>query len=55
MEVKKLKPYQIELIAMTRELEDTCKKFGWHLGELGDIHFAQGVMRINTSLIRIFE
>lgn len=53
---KKLKQHEIELCAMIPELKETCEKFGWYLGKLGELHIIDnGVMKINTSLIRILE
>lgn len=52
----KLKQHEIELCAMIPELKETCEKFGWHLGELSELHIVDdGVMKINTSLIRVPE
>ena len=49
----KLKQHEIELRAMIPELKEVCEKYGWFLGECSDLTYSNGVLRIDTSLIRL--
>ena len=50
---KKLQQHEIELRAMIPELKEVCEKYGWFLGECSDLELINGVLRIDTSLIRL--